>query len=102
GREGEEEVPELAPRDGIDTGRRLVQEENARTVHERRRQSQALLPATRELPREAGPVGVDGRQPDRPLAAFDELSVLQAIDGCEEVEVLENGQVLIEGELLGN
>ena len=43
-----ERVPELAARDGIDAGRRLVQQQDARLGHQRAGQRQLLLHAAAE------------------------------------------------------
>src|SRR5207244_13504514 len=92
--EGEEQVPELASRDRVDAGRRLIQEEDPGAMHQRRGQGEALLPASGELATESVPVGPDRRQADRPLPLPFEVLVLQAVDRREEVEVLEHRQVL--------
>ena len=49
GRELEEQVPQLAPRDRIDARGRLVEEDHPGLVHERGAQREALLPAARKL-----------------------------------------------------
>src|SRR5262245_13613834 len=71
-------------------------------MHEGSREREPLLPASRELAGEALPVGVDRGEPDGPLAALGQLGPLEAVDRREEVEVLENGEVLVEREPLRN
>ncbi len=44
-----EQLPELAPRNGIDAGGRLVQQDDPRLVHERARERELLLHAPRQL-----------------------------------------------------
>ena len=41
----EKQIPQLAPRDRIDAGGRLIEEDDARLVHERGGEREALLPA---------------------------------------------------------
>src|SRR5262249_2917482 len=45
----EQQVPQFAPRDWIDTGGRFIKEEHTRPVHERASHRQSLTPATGEL-----------------------------------------------------
>ena len=46
-----EHLPELAPRDGVDPGRRLVENEEPRRMDERARERELLLHAARERAR---------------------------------------------------
>src|SRR5262249_33010398 len=100
--EREEQVPELSPREGVDSGGRLVEKEDARPVHERRGEREALLPSAGELAREPMAVGADRGQVDRPLAPLLQLLALQAVDRREEVEGLPDRQGFVEPELLGH
>ena len=60
----EEQIPQLAPGHRIDTRRRLVEEKNARLVHERASHGQPLPPATGEQARAAVEVRLEMRQLD--------------------------------------
>ena len=51
-----EQLPELAPRHGIDAGRRLVEQEDPRLVHERAGERELLLHAARQ------PIGAAGAE----------------------------------------
>ena len=55
----EQQVPQLAARDRIDAGGRLVEEDDARLVHQRGAQRQPLLPAARQQP--GAPIEVRAR-----------------------------------------
>ena len=50
--QGVENPPEIPPRDGIDAGRRLVEEEHPRRVDQRANEAELLLHPARELPGE--------------------------------------------------
>ena len=50
-----EQIPELAARHGVDAGRRLVEEQNLRPMHERAAERELLLHAARQRGRRADP-----------------------------------------------
>ena len=52
-----EQVPELAPRHGVDAGRRLVEEQDLGPVHERAAERELLLHAARQR---AGAAALNG------------------------------------------
>ena len=93
-----DQVPELAPRLGVDARGRLVEQQQPRLMQHASGQRQALLPAARELPREL-PRARPQRHPrdDRVHRAH---PVLHLVDASDEVEILGDGQVLIEAEAL--
>ena len=65
--EREQQVPQLAARDRIDAGGRLVEEDDARLVHQRGAERQPLLPAARQQPGAA--IEVRARCASAPTAA---------------------------------
>ena len=93
-----EELPEVAPRDGVDAGGRLVEDEELRRVDEGADEGELLLHAAGE------PVGeavaerrhahhLEQRVPARGIAAH-------VVDLGEEGHVLVHGEVAVERELL--
>src|ERR1051325_4760972 len=96
----EQQVPQLATRDRVDARGRLVEEDDARAVHERGGEREALLPSAGERAGEAVAVRADVREVDRPLDALAALGAFQPVDGAEELEVLEHGEVAVERERL--
>ena len=94
-----QQLPELPARDGIDTGRRLVQHDERRLVDERARQRQLLFHPAREL---AGQAVAERREPrhlQELLAA--RAVVADAVQLGEELDVLVDGQVAVQREALG-
>ncbi len=87
-----DQLPELAARQRVDAGGRLVEDQQVRIVDQRAAQRQLLLHAARQL---AGrPVG-KGIETGRGEQLFDALFALGfglAEQAAEEVEVLEHGQ----------
>ena len=67
----EQQVPQLAARDRVDAGGRLVEEDHARLVHQRGAEREPLLPAAREQAGaaiEVGPMCVSSIAASRALA----------------------------------
>ena len=91
-----QQVPELAARDGVDAGGRFVEEQEFGPMHERAREGELLLHATRELPRatvlESFDLLVDRR--DDVVALFER----RAEDRGEEAQILLDAQVGVERE----
>ena len=65
GGELEQQIPQLAARDRIDAGGRLVEEDDARLVHQRGAEREPLLPAAGEQAGAAIDVRPDVRERDR-------------------------------------
>ena len=90
-----EDLPELAARDGVDPGRRLVEEEEVRARQEGGDEGELLLHPPREVSGEALSEAVhpDARQEVRcpPLR----LGNGDGVEAGPEVEVLVDGQVLV-------
>ena len=70
GGELEQQVPQLAARDRIDAGGRLVEEDHARLVHQRGAEREPLLPAAGEQAGAPIDVRADVRELDRRVAAL--------------------------------
>src|SRR6266508_4660142 len=94
--------PESPAGDGIDARGRLVEEENTRLVHHRRPEGHALLPAAGQAAGDlAAAVLEAGEGEDPSLPLFAALG-RHAVDAGEEVQVLDDGEVVVQGELLGH
>src|SRR5438477_5858620 len=96
----EQQVPQLAPRDRIDSRGRLVEEQHARPMHERRGEREALLPPAGKRGGEPVAIRSDVRQLDCPLLSLAPFGAFQPIDRAEEVEVLVDGEIAIKRERL--
>ena len=91
-------VPELAPRLRVDAGRRLVEEEELRLVHDAGGKRQALLPAARQR---AGELVLAVGQAEALQRPVDIVAArLEVVEARDEVEILADGQVLVEREAL--
>ena len=97
-----DEVPELPPRQRVDAGGRLGEDEEGRPVEEGHGHGQALLPAAGEGP------GQRLRLPAQ-AGALDHLAQARLAPGAgepvhagEEAQVLAHGEVLVEREALGH
>jgi hypothetical protein len=93
--------PEIQHLRGIEAGRRLVEYEDARPMHERRGQPHALAEPLRQLPAQAAANAqdvapakrlIDGRAPSQPR---------HAAQLCTETHELIHREVRVEGALLG-
>ena len=91
-------LPEVAPRLGVDSGRRLVEEQQLRVVQQARGKRQALLPAARERAGELVPTLRQSEVRERLLDLL--LPVGHAIHACDEAQVLANGEILPERKAL--
>ena len=100
GRQAEQQVPQVAAGHRVDAGRRLVQEDQPRPVHQGTHQGQALLPAAGEPAGVAIHVGSEPGQLDQFLLALAGLLRRQAIDAGVKVHVLVGRQILVQGKLL--
>ena len=93
-----DEVPELAPRLGVDARGRLVEQQEFRLMQDAGGEREPLLPAAGQLPGQLVAAVLEAHalhdRADR-LA-----SIANLVDAGDEVEVLEDRQVLIEAEAL--
>src|SRR4030095_15431737 len=93
-------LPKLAARLRVHAGSRLVEQQQLRLMNQAGRQGQALLPTTRELPRELLP---PLRKTETLEAALYGLTPVPHREHARhEVEVLRDAQVLIKAEPLGH
>jgi len=60
----EEQIPELAPRDGVDAGSGLIEEKEFRLVQHGAAECEALFPAAGELRGQAIQIGLEAVQLD--------------------------------------
>ncbi len=93
-----EQLPELPARDGIDTGRRLVEDEHVRFVHQRARQRQLLLHPTRQAVRAPRPERRQLRHVEQPVAC--RLVAPDPVQLRKETDVLVDRQVAVKREPL--
>ncbi len=99
-RERVDETPELAARQRIDAARRLIEEENRRFVQDRAAERQALPPAARQIARQRVlPSGETGHLEHEAPARGQPLGT-QSVDAAKELDVLVDGQQLVEREAL--
>jgi len=92
------EVPELAPRLGVDARGRLVEQQELRLMQHAGGEREALLPSARQLPGQlAAPVLKPHALQDRPNRI---AAVPQFVDPRDEVEVLEHRQIVVEAKSL--
>src|SRR5205085_1238776 len=83
-----------------DAGRRRIEEDHARPMHQRGREREPLLPAAGELAREPIAIRPDVREIDRPFHPLFSFGAFEAIDRAEEIEILVNRQIAIKRERL--
>ena len=93
-------VPELAPRLGIDAGGRLVEEQELRLVHDAGGERQPLLPAAGQRAGELVLAVGQAELRQRPVDMFGARR--QVVEPGDEVEILPDRQILVEGEALGH
>ena len=93
-----EQLPELAPRHGIDAGGRLVEDDDVGLVDERAGQRQLLLHAAGEPIREPLPERRQLGHVQQPVAAG--VVVVDAVDLGEEGDVLVDAEIAVETESL--
>ena len=86
---------------GVDAHGGLVEEDEGRVVDQRRRQVEASLHATGELPRSVAPPVGQGREGERPLDPVGEDRPGQPLYATEEPQILLGSQRLVEGDRLG-
>src|SRR5687768_17341433 len=96
GGEAVDVVPEVAPRAGIDTRGGLVEQQQLGVVEHAGGKREALLPAAGESP---GELARTRAQP-QPLqrVAHARVAGCDAVDAGDELEVLLDGEVLVEAE----
>src|SRR5262245_3046418 len=80
--------PEGAPRQRVDAGSRLVEEERARLVHDGRAEGHALLPASGQTAGDLILLAFEPRKRENPSLFLFALPIRHAIDAGEKVQVL--------------
>ena len=101
-RQLEEQVPQVAPRHGVDPGGGLVEKEELRFVNQSAGQRQALLPATGEGTGELVHAVVDPGEPSDLALALAEPFGAQPVDPSVEIEVLIDRKIGVQTEVLGH
>ena len=98
GREVVNLAPEIAPRLGVDTRRRLVEEEELRIGQRTGAEREPLLPAARELARDLLLAPLEPEPADHRLGGA--RRTRQAVDARDEFKILAHGKILVEAEVL--
>src|SRR6266851_340581 len=96
----EEEIPELAARDGVDAGSGLIEEKEFRLVQHGAAECEALLPAAGELRGQAIQIGFEAIELNNFVNAAFKASGFEAVDAAVELQVFRDGQIVIEAEIL--
>src|SRR5258708_33082916 len=91
----EEEIPQLAARDGVDAGSGLVQKKKFWLVQHGAAECEALFPAAGELRGQAIQIGFEAIQLDNFVDAAFKASGVEAVDAAVELQVFCNGQIVI-------
>jgi len=96
----EEQIPELASRNGIDACSGLIEEKESRLVQHGATEGEALLPSARKLRGQAIQIGLQAVELDDFFHAALEPRGLQTVDTAVELQILLDGQIVIEAEIL--
>src|SRR6516164_520982 len=92
--------PEIAPRGRVDTGRRLIEQQQTELMEHARCKRQTLLPTAREFARELIRSSFEAEAVERLL---DDLFALRhLVDARHEVEVFPDRQILPKRKSLGH
>src|SRR5919201_6424229 len=95
-----DEVPEVAARGGVHTARRLVQQEDRRTMDQRTAQRQTLTPPGGEVGRERLLPPVQTGPGDELVAPLPQAPAPHAVHAAIELEVLRRRQIAVERKAL--
>src|SRR5260370_2925244 len=96
----EEEIPELAARDGVDAGRWLVEEKKRRLVQHGAAEGEALLPAAGKVRGQAVEIGVQAIELDDFIDAALQACRVEAVNPAVKLQVFCDCEVVIEAEIL--
>src|SRR5262249_35423314 len=92
--------PESASRQRIDARGRLVEEQHARFVHDRRPKGDALLPAARQAASHLTLLAVQTQKREYPPLFFRRVLFWYAEEGREKIQFLGDGEVVEERNFL--
>src|SRR5580658_1075929 len=95
-----DQVPKRAARNGVYTGRGLVQKQDGRLMQNGAAQSQALLPASRQQAGGRLAAFLQVRHAQHVLLALRAPLLRHTINAAEKIDVLLDGQIVIQRELL--
>src|SRR5258707_492674 len=96
----EEQIPELAARDGVDSRGRFVEENQFWFVQHGTTESEALFPTTGKLRGEAIQVRAEAVELDNVVHAVAKTIVGEAVNAAVEREIFRDGQIGIQTEIL--
>ena len=94
--------PELAPGERVHARGGLVEKEHLGFVHERHRQGEPLLVAERQGLAVGCGIGLQVEGGEGPVDLAAAAAAAQAVGAAEETQVLEHGQVAVQGKTLGH
>ena len=95
-----EDFPQFAPRQGVDAGGRLVEQQEVGRAHEGAEESELLLHAARKIAREPTGERSESRHVQEAREALVPLFLLYAVQIGVELHVFLDGQIFVETELL--
>src|SRR5258706_4780986 len=96
----EEQIPELAARDGVDAGGGLVEEKELGLVQHGAAEGEALLPSAGKLRCEPSEVGAEAVELDDFVHAALQAIGRQAVDAPVKTQIFRDGKVVVEAEPL--
>jgi hypothetical protein len=100
GGEFEQQVPQLAARDGVNARGRLVEENQFWFVQHGAAESEALLPSAGKLRGEAVHVRAEAVELDDIIHALAETVAREAVNAAVKREIFGDGQVRVQTEIL--
>src|ERR1700757_4140867 len=98
GGQEEEEVPQRAAGNGINSRRGFVEEDDLRRVDDGAAKGEALLPAAGECADSAVQIGTEAGERDDLLDALMSARGTEAVDSGVEAKVLGDGEVFVQAE----
>ena len=98
--EAVDQPPERAPRDRVDAGGRLVQKQHARLVHDGRAERHALFPAAGQAADQLMLLALETGKLEHPANLLLPLVLGHTVDAGKEVQVLIDGQIVVQRKLL--
>ena len=93
-------APELTTREGVDTARRLIEEDDLGGMQVGHGEGQLLSPSGRDAAHEVVAMMPELELGEHGLGLGEYLLAVHAVDASVELHIFQHGEVLVEGELL--